>query len=492
MVSKQKTLKFSAYSGLYDILVKPDNIFRRLHDDIDFVSLTNVLLSTYSDFFGRYAYPPDYMFKLCLLKVMTDLSDIDLVEEVNVNMAYKYFLDMSPEEMTCHPSTLCVFRRNHIGGTDLLGDLVMTTFRFAEEAGIKTRVNGKFHVRGIIDATHMMSLYGIHRPVPVLKEQSKKLRRALYETDGELAGRLAKDRDIAATDLTAEMVYCKGLLACVEQNFPACLKVDKVRKAHNRLKELVDDIAEYYSYDPDAGLGHKSADTEFFGYKATLLMDADTGLVTAAAVTSGEVGDALPGMEVAKEVIASDDFQLTELSGDTAYSGQPFLDLAASQGFDMLTTPHPLLGTGIDGRDGFTFNKDADLFCCPAGHLATGKRTVTYKKDNNRTSIIYRFSPQHCATCPLRETCLGKAREKTFSVSRLTPEQQKLLSDSQSPEYRRRRKERYKIEALNSHLKSGYAFRKAQGKGKEMMTLQAAIAIFAYNMKKIYATMAKK
>ena len=187
-----------------------------------------------------------------------------------------------------------------------------------------------------------------------------------------------------------------------------------------------------------------------------------------------------------------DDIDFVSLTNVLLSTYSDFLDLAASLGFDMLTTPHPLPGTGIDGREGFTFNKDADLFCCPAGHLATGRRTVTYKKDNNRTSIIYRFSPQHCATCPLRETCLGKAREKTFSVSRLTPEQQRLLSDSQSPEYRRRRKERYKIEALNSHLKSGYAFRKAQGKGKEMMTLQAAIAIFAYNRKKIYAKMAKK
>ena len=109
-----------------------------------------------------------------------------------------------------------------------------------------------------------------------------------------------------------------------------------------------------------------------------------------------------------------------------------------------------------------------------------------------KKEAIYRFDPNLCATCPLKETCLRNAKEKTFSVSILSTEHQKLLQNNQDPEYRRRRKERYKIERLNAHLKGRYAFRKAQCIGISMMTHQAAIAMFLYNMQKIYTLTDKK
>lgn len=491
MLNNQKSFNFSEYYELYNTSVRSDHFLRRLHDDVDFDKITEVLLPKYSANMGRTAYSPTYMFKLCLLKVLADLSDVDLIEEVRVNLAYKYFLDINPEDEPCDATTLCKFRSIRIGDTNLLKDLLDLTFKFAEEKGIKKRVNGKFVIEGIIDATHTVSEFNCYRPVPALKERTKKLRAALYSVDEDLAGEIKKDKHIPITDLAGEINYCLELLDFVQQNYSHYLVAEKTKRAYNRLKEAVEDIRTYYSGDPDAGLGHKSADTSFFGYKNSILMDKDSGLIAGAITTSGEVGDALPGQELVKEILQNDDFQLTELIGDTAYSGQPFLDLARDNNFELLTTPHPNLGTGIDGRDGFTFNKDADMFICPQGHLAIRKRTVTYKRDNSKRTIFH-FDRHLCDTCPLKETCLGKAQEKTFSVSILTPEQQKLLQDNQDPEYKRRRKQRYQIERLNAHLKGRYAFRKAQCIGKSMMTLQAAIAMYLYNMKKIYTKMDKK
>lgn len=485
MINTRLQLQLSSFSELYDQTVDQHNFFRRLHDDIDFDEITKVLLPKYSINIGRTAYKPSYMFKLCLIKVMTDLSDVDLIEQVRVNLAYKYFLDMNPEDMPCDATTLCKFRRQRIGDTNLLQDLLDITFRFAEQKGIKKRVNGKFVIRGIIDATHNLSGFNYCRPVPALKELAKKMRCALYNIDENLTETLSKDKDIRSTDLKGEIQYCKNLIDFVVKNYSVYLNDERFKKIYNRLKEAVDDIHTYYSGDPEAGIGHKSADTNFYGYKTTITVDADTGMVVAASVSSGEVGDALSGKEVVETILQSDDYELIELNGDTAYSGQPFLELARDNNFEMLTTPHPILGTSIDGRDGFTFNKDADMFICPNGHLAIGKRTISLKKDNNKR-IIYRFDNKLCATCPLKDTCLGNRKEKTFSVSVVTSEQQKLLQDNQTPEYRRRRKERYKIEALNSHLKNAYAFRKAQCIGKSMMTLQAGIAMFVHNIRKIY------
>lgn len=481
---------------LFDILVPKDNFFRKFHDDVDFSFIYNELAATYSPDMGREAYDPIYMFKYLILKVISKLSDEDLVNEVRVNLAYKFFLDMAPEDMPIDSTTLCKFRRCRLKDQNLTNKLLGKSFELGEVKGLLTRCSdNKFHVRAIIDGTHTESCASLYRPVPALKEWSKKLRTSIYECYPDLTDCIASDSEIATTDLNAEMEYGKNLVAWVKQNIPNLGILPRISRVLNRFDELIRDIIDHYSYSPqdsDARIGHKTADTEFFGYKTQIVQDAESGLILGATVTSGEVGDALPGKEAVESVMQNPDIKIDELIGDTAYSGQPFLELAKDGEFELLAPPHPNLGRGIDGRNGFTFNKDADMFCCPQGHMAISKRIATYKKDNNRKSVIYSFDKQKCDACPLQHECRGKAKTKTFSVTLLTPEQKDLLQRSQTDDFRRRRRERYKIEAKNAHLKNGLGYDKAPCHGIEMMELQCAVTLFVSNIKKIYAKTGEK
>ncbi len=490
MIQEQRKLTLSPYSALYDILVAKDHFLRRLHDDVDFSFIYQELSTKYSPDMGRTAYDPVMMFKYLILKVLSQLSDVDLVDEVKVNMAYKFFLDMTPEEMPIDSTTLCKFRRQRLKDVSLLDMLLSKTFEIAENKGIIQRTkDNKIHIRAIIDGTHTVSASSLYRPVPALKEWSKKLRKQLYDCIPELKDQIKTDKEISSTDLTSEISYGKYLIQYVE-DFPGELnQLPRVKRVLNRFKELIEDILDHYTYspnDPDARVGHKTADTEFFGYKTQLIEDADSELIVTACVTSGEVGDAIPGKEAVENIIANTNFKIDELIGDTAYSGLPFLELARDNQFELLATPHPNLGSGIDGRDGFTFNKDADMFICPAGHLAISKRYANYKKDNGRKALVYTFDIQKCIICPLKETCLKSAKLKTFSVTVLTEEQKDLLARSQSADFKNRRRERYKIEAKNSHIKRGLGFDKTHGQGIQMMELQTAVTLFVSNMKKIY------
>lgn len=490
MVTQQKKLVLSQYTGLYDILVPADHFLRRLHDDIDFSFIYRELVDKYSESMGRTAYDPVMMFKYLILKVISKLSDVDLVNEVRVNMAYKFFLDMAPEEMPVDDSTLCKFRRTRLRDTNLTDLLLAKTFEMAEGKGILRRSDdNRIHIRAIIDGTHTVSAASLYRPVPALKEWSKKLRHQVYTLLPEMEGRLRTDREISSRDLTGEVEYCRALIAAVEGLLGEAAEFPRVKRVLNRFRELVDDITDHYSYspvDPDARVGHKSADTEFFGYKTQIVMDAETDMVVGVRVTSSEVGDALPGRDALAEVLANGDFKVDEVLGDAAYSGQPILELAREHSFELLAPPHPNLGSGIDGRDGFTFNKDADMFICPNGHLAVRKRSVTYKNDNGRKATFYTFDRAKCSVCPQREKCLKGAKTKTFSVTQLTPEQRRLLEHSQTQDFRDRRRERYKIEAKNAHVKRGLGYGRAMFYGLDMMTVQCAVTMFVSNLKKIY------
>lgn len=491
MLKLQKELILSPFMEIFDILIPKDHFLRRLHDEIDFSFIYDELAEKYSPDMGRTACDPVLMFKCLILKVISDLSDEDLMEEIRMNMAYKFFLDMTPEGIPPHPSTLCVFRRQRIKDDNFMDLLLTKTVDLAHEKGIlEKKDDGKYHVKVIIDGTHTISSANLYRPVPALKEYAKRLRAQLYRCDETLGGKLEKDNGIGATDLTGEVAYGYRLVGYVEENLPELLKIDAVRKIFNRFKELLDDIVDHYNAsvdDPDARVGHKSADTEFFGYKSQILMDEESRLILGAEVTSGEVGDAVAAEDAIENLATKEDIVIDELIGDSAYSGQPILELGTKYTFSVIAPPHPNLGSGIDGRDGFTFNKDADMFICPHGHLAISKRTVTYKNDNNRKATIYKFDKAKCAVCPLRKTCLKNAKERTFSVTVLTEEQKDILKRKQTDYFKERRRQRYKIEAKNAHIKQGLGFGKTMAKGIHMMELQAAVTFFVSNLKIIFA-----
>jgi hypothetical protein len=484
MLEAQQKIITSEYTGLYDIIIPKDHFLRRLHDEVDFSFFYEELASKYSDKMGRGAVNPIRMMKYTILKVISNLSDVDLMDEVRMNMGYKYFLDMAPEDMPIDPSTLCKFRTQRLKDVKLMAMLISKTFKMAVEKGIlKQDVStGKIKLNLIIDGTHTESEFNYYRPIPGLKKWSRKLRAKMHKYNESLV--LESDENI--TTLNEEIIYCERLLEKAREEIGGAKELIDYTRVANRLEELIKDIRDHYtvSADPDARVGHKTADSSFFGYKTSLVIDEDSNLIVGAQVTSGEVGDAISGKEVLEEVVNNELVKVDEVLGDTAYSGQPILNMAREKGFTMIAPPHPQLGINIDGRDGFTFNKDANMFCCPQGHLAISSSVKVYKKDNNRKAMVYVFDEKKCSVCKLREKCLkGKARFRTFSVTMLSEEQKELLEKSKTDYFNERRKQRYKIESKNAHLKRCYGYDKAFGKGIEMMEIQSAITCFVSNLK---------
>lgn len=90
----------------------------------------------------------------------------------------------------------------------------------------------------------------------------------------------------------------------------------------NLLKETVEDTRENYtmSKDMDAKIGHKTADSSFFGYKTHLAMTEER-IITAAVVISAEKGD---GPELAKLLDQTQFYgmEVETIIGDAAYAGK--------------------------------------------------------------------------------------------------------------------------------------------------------------------------
>jgi IS5 family transposase len=420
------------------------------------------------------------MFKYLLLKVIYDISDVDVVERSRYDMSFKYFLGMAPEEDVINPSSLCKFRKLRLKDMDLMNLLIKKTVDIAIDKGvIKSRTI-------IVDATHTASRSNPYSPVEILRLRSKQLRKVIYDADESIKDSLPKKNE--DEDLVHELDYTKELLDIVSDQ-ASLAEIPAVKQRLNLLRETLADIEDHYttSKDEDARVGHKSEDSSFFGYKTHIAM-SDERIITAAVITSGEKGDG-PQLESLVEQSRSNGMEVDTVIGDTAYSGIENLRLAEDEknGFELISKLHPVISNGFrKEEDKFDFNKDAGMFVCPAGHMAIRKARQG-KKDGRCNQVwTYYFDTEKCKTCSRRDGCYKDgAKVKTYSVSIRTEEQNRLMEFQKTPEFTLKARERYKIEAKNAELKHVFGYDRAESYGLYSMQMQGAITIFAANIKRI-------
>ena len=482
MLLKQQTIQFSAHSTLYDLTVPKENILRKINDLIDFSFIYDELLNKYCTTNGRMAESPVRMFKYLLLKTIYTISDVDVVERSRFDMSFKYFLDMNPEDDVINPSSLTKFRKLRLKDTDLLNLLINKTVTIAIEKGI---IRSKSI---IVDATHTLSRSNPFLAIDVLRERSKLLRKTIYTFDDQFKERMPqKNTD---NDLEKELVYCKELEKRIE-NEPSISSIPAVKEKLNLLKETVEDTQENLtlSKDTDAKIGHKSAESSFFGYKTHLAMTEER-IITAAVVTSGEKGD---GPELPKliEISQENGIDVDTIIGDAAYSGKENLKITSEQNIKVVAKLNPSITQGNrKDADKFDYNKDADRFVCPAGHLAIKKARGGSKNIGTNQVETYYFDVEKCKSCPLKNGCYNDgAKTKTYSVSIKSELHKDQMAFQETEYYKEKAKHRYKIEAKNSELKNVHGYDKAISYGITNMQMQGAIAIFTVNLKRILKLM---
>ncbi len=482
MLQQQQTIQFSEYSSLYNLIIPKENILRKINDLIDFSFIYDELLNKYCTTNGRIAESPVRMFKYLLLKTIYTISDVDVVERSRYDMSFKYFLDMNPEDGVIEPSSLTKFRKLRLKDTDLLNLLINKTVTIAIEKGI-------IRSRSIIvDATHTLSRSNPFSAIEVLRERSKLLRKTVYQFDDEFKNQMPpKNTD---NDLEKELAYCKELETCIA-NEPSISSIPAVKEKLNLLKETTEDTQEnlILSKDADAKIGHKSADSSFFGYKTHLAMTEER-IITAAVITSGEKGDG-PELPKLLEISQENGIDVESIIGDAAYSGKENLKLTSEQNIKVVARLNPSITQGFrKDEDKFDYNKDADRFVCPAGHLAIRKARGGTKDIGVNQVDTYYFDVEKCKSCTLKEGCYKEgAKTKTYSVSIKSELHQDQIAFQETEYYKEKAKHRYKIEAKNSELKNIHGYDRAISYGIANMQMQGAMAIFTVNLKRILKLM---
>lgn len=481
-MTNQIELNFSKHIELYDILIPENNFWKQLNDMIDFSFVVDMLKDKYSSTMGRTAEDVIRMFKFLLLKSYFKLSDRGLIERTMTDMLFKYFLGYNPEETKLIDSSLLtVFRRERLIDNDenLMDKLIEKTVELALEKGL-IEVKNKI----IVDATHTNAMFSHISPREELIRQSKNLRKVVYKIDETMHDKMPKKRE--ATGLLEDQIeYTKELLNLLTDD-GRFEKLPNIKEQMDYLKETMEDteVELEYSKDQDAKVGHKSADTSFFGYKTHIAMTPER-IITAATITSGEKHDGKE-LQMLIEKSNNNGIEVEAIIGDGAYSEKDNLDYCKENNIKNISKLSKSVTHGNGkNKDDFEYNKDAGMYVCKAGHMAI-KKVKSGSKDKNQQVESYFFDVEKCKHCPFKDGCYkDSAKTKTFNVKIKDETHIEHMDYMETNEFKELYSNRYMIEAKNAELKNNYGYDRANACGKLGITIQGATTLFLANMKRI-------
>jgi len=161
--------------------------------------------------------------------------------------------------------------------------------------------------------------------------------------------------------------------------------------------------------DPDSRHAHKTTSRRQDGFKAHVVVEPDTGIITACAVTkaSGEgSGDAAAGVALLATDTTVEANAAVEVLGDSAYGTGDMLAALDTAGHVALVKPWPV-NPAVPGGftvDDFTVNTEANTLTCPAG--------VT-RAINQGRQVNFGVA---CRGCPLRAQCTRSATGKSMRI----------------------------------------------------------------------------
>jgi hypothetical protein len=316
----------------------------------------------------------------------------------------------------------------------------------------------------------------------------------LYRTQFELSEKFPEKPEETA-DLNDEIAYSKKLLEAIQAEV-ARTGSRKAKAAASRVADLLENEKTrkiQSAADEDAKLGYKSEHNSFFGYKTHMAMTEER-IITGLEITTGEAADGEYLQGLARQSERSG-VAVEETAGDTAYSHKKNLEHAKEKKIRLISKLNPIVSHGTGRKtEGFIHSKDAGMYQCPAGHLAT-RKSKTRRPETQKANAItrYYFDTKICASCPIREGCYKEgAKSRAYYVTILSKTHKEQEEFQESDCFKERAKQRYMIEAKNAELKHAHGLEKADSTGLKAMRLQSYFTAFVVNAKRIVKLLEKK
>ena len=468
----------SFYNLLYQMI--PDNhILKRIDSAISLRFVNELLADRYCKNFGRPAKEPEMMLRIQILKYLYNLSDEQLIQDLSVNLAYKWFVGLNPEDPLPETSLLTKFRTQRL--KDISMDAIITEIvRQCIERGIIKSSNGI-----AIDTTHIEANTIKKVPERIMKHLAKNIFKAMGEEDYEIPNYTQIEDHVEAKQVMKD--YLEDLIEQASEETSSEEVVQATKEAQEILASdlFIEQKGIRSLVDKDARVGYKSKTKSFYGYKAELCQTTDGSLITSIIVEPGSYVDGRQFKEHLEGTLLSG-LTMTGVYGDKAYFRSDILNLIKEKEA-VAYIPVSASAYKID-EELFSYNKDSDQWFCVMGNETIKVKSRTREGHGKKIKLLeYSFERERCRSCTRRAECIGKSKRiaKLLTVSVNTPELYEYSQRAKKPEFLEEYRKRAKIEPKNAELKRFHGLDRAKGYGLQSVRIQAKLTALAVNLKRI-------
>ena len=402
--------------------------------------------------------PPSLLATVLLLQSHDRVSDAEAKARGDFDLRWKVALGIEVEDRPFAKSRLQVFRAQLILHGKVR-EVFESSLRLARESGF---LKGR-GMRVALDTTNILGRGAVKATCNILADGIVKLLRALAAVEQAPVREWAQARGyerylgssvkgeaaIDWSDRQARAALLAGIVADADR------LLDLSRQAQGELPEdsderqrivaaaellgqlLLQDVERAEGgmslkdgvsrdrmmsvHDPEMRHGHKSSSRRFDGYKAAIVVDPGSRLITAVEVLPGNSPDNLGALELVEQSEANTGVPVEEAMGDAAYGDGDTRQAFADAGRTLIARVPGRPNRTHFPKEDFHIDLEAGSWTCPAGNVA--RRTVSFGTRTGPTGRThrlqgFRFDGAVCGVCPLRSQCVAGYRQRRVVVER--------------------------------------------------------------------------
>ena len=223
----------------------------------------------------------------------------------------------------------------------------------------------------------------------------------------------------------------------------------------------------------------------FFAYSDNYLIDVKSGIImdveASRAIRQAEVGAAKTMIERTEQRF---DIKPERLAGDTAYGSGANLDWLVNE---AKIAPHiPVIDKskredGTFSREDFSFDKERNVYICPAGKVLT----TTGKVATDGETLYYRAKTRDCRSCLLKAYCCPKVPWRRIQRSIYEEARDVARALAKTEAFERSRRDRKRVEMLFAHLKRIFRLGRLRLRGPCGAQFEFTMAAIAQNLRRL-------
>jgi transposase len=428
------------YSFRLDEAVPEDHAVREIAAVLD-LSWAHSELSPYYPEIGRPSIDPVLMIRMLIVGYVFGIrSERALCREVQVNLAYRWFCGLSIEDKVPDHSAFSRARNERFRDSGIFRSVFERVVGACIAAGL---VGGEGFA---VDASLIVADANKQRSIPGKQWRKELDAQAVSQATKEYLARLDDAAFGAASDVTPKFVS------------PS---------------------------DPAAQWTGAMRGPAFFAYADNYLVDVKSGIImdveASRAIRQAEVGAAKTMIERTEQRF---DIKPERLAGDTAYGSGANLNWLVNE---AKIAPHiPVVDKskredGTFSREDFTFDKERNVYTCPAGKVLT----TTGKLFNDGETLYYRARTRDCRSCLLKSQCCPKAPLRRLERSIYEEARDVARALGKTEAFERSRRDRKRVEMLFAHLKRIFRLGRLRLRGPRGAQFEFTLAAIAQNLRRL-------